>query len=62
MTSGGPNYGTYVLNFLVYQRAFTQSRFGAASALAYILFAIIFVVTMIQLRLSRGATSAASEV
>jgi len=62
MTGGGPNYGTYVLNFLVYQRAFTQNRFGAASALAYILFAIIFVVTMIQLRLSRGATNAASEV
>ncbi len=62
MTAGGPNYGTYVLNFLVYQRAFTQSRFGSASALAYILFAIIFAVTMIQLRLSRGATNAASEV
>ena len=62
MTAGGPNYGTYVLNFLVYQRAFTQSRFGSASALAYILFAIIFVVTMIQLRLSRRATNAASEV
>ncbi len=62
MTAGGPNYGTTVLNFLVYQRAFTQNRFGAASALAYILFAIIFVVTMIQLRLSRGATNAASEV
>jgi len=62
MTAGGPNYGTYMLNFLVYQRAFTQNRFGSASAVAYILFAIIFVVTMIQLRLSRGATSAASEV
>ncbi len=61
MTQGGPNYGTTVLNFLVFQRAFQQNRFGAASALAYILFAIIFVVTMIQLRLSRGASNAASE-
>ncbi len=61
MTQGGPNYGTTVLNFLVFQRAFQQNRFGAASALAYILFAIIFVVTMIQLRLSRGVTNAASE-
>ncbi len=61
MTQGGPNYGTTVLNFLVFQRAFQQNRFGAASALAYILFAIIFVVTMIQLRISRGVTNAASE-
>ena len=61
MTGGGPDYGTTVMNFLVYQRAFQQNRFGAASALAYILFAIIFVVTMVQLRLSRGVTNAASE-
>jgi len=61
MTAGGPNYGTYMMNFLVYQRAFVQNRFGSASALAYILFAIIFVVTMIQLRISRGVSNAASE-
>jgi multiple sugar transport system permease protein len=62
MTNGGPDYGTTTMNVLVFQRAFQQNRFGSASALAYILFAIIFVVTMVQLRLSRGATSAASEV
>jgi multiple sugar transport system permease protein len=62
MTGGGPNYGTYVMNFLIYQRAFQQNRFGSASALAYILFAIIFVVTMVQLRLGRGVTNAAAEV
>jgi multiple sugar transport system permease protein len=62
MTGGGPNYGTYVMNFLIYQRAFQQNRFGSASALAYILFAIIFVVTMVQLRLGRGVSNAAAEV
>ena len=62
MTSGGPDYGTTVINFLVYQRAFQQNRFGQASALAYILFAIIFAVTFLQLRLSRGAVNAAAEV
>ena len=61
MTSGGPDYGTTVMNYLVYQRAFQQNRFGAASALAYVLFAIIFVVTFLQLRLSRGASNAAAE-
>jgi multiple sugar transport system permease protein len=61
MTNGGPDYGTTVMNFLVYQRAFTQNRFGAAAALAYVLFAIIFVVTFIQLRLSRGLVNAAAD-
>lgn len=62
MTNGGPSYGTTVMNFLVYQRAFQQSRFGAAAALAYVLFAIIFAVTFIQLRLSRGLVNAAADV
>jgi multiple sugar transport system permease protein len=61
MTGGGPDYGTTVLNLLVFQRAFQQNRFGAASALAYILFAIIFAVTMVQLRVGRGMTNVASE-
>ena len=61
MTNGGPDYGTTVLNLLIFQRAFQQNRFGEASALAYILFAIIFVVTIVQLRVSRDATNAASE-
>jgi multiple sugar transport system permease protein len=59
--NGGPDYGTTVMNLLIFQRAFQQNRFGEASALAYILFAIIFVVTMVQLRVSRDATNAASE-
>lgn len=61
MTGGGPDYGTTVMTLLIYQRAFQQTRFGEASALAYILFAIIFVITMAQLRISRGAVRAASE-
>ncbi|MFZ0214826.1 MAG: sugar ABC transporter permease [Candidatus Dormiibacterota bacterium] len=61
MTSGGPDYGTTVMTLLTYQRAFQQNRFGEAAALAYILFAIIFVVTMAQLRVSRSAVSSASE-
>jgi multiple sugar transport system permease protein len=58
---GGPDYGTTVLNFLVYQRAFQQNRFGNAEAVAYMLFAIIFVVTFLQLRLSRGLVNAADD-
>src|SRR6185437_13131498 len=61
MTSGGPDYGTTVLNYLVYQRAFGQNRFGNAAAIGYILFAIIFLVTLAQLRLSRGYVNAVAE-
>jgi multiple sugar transport system permease protein len=61
MTSGGPNYGTTVLNYLVYIRAFQQNRFGNAAAIGYVLFAIIFFVTLIQLSLSRGFVNAVAE-
>ncbi|MGH2412080.1 MAG: carbohydrate ABC transporter permease [Chloroflexota bacterium] len=61
MTNGGPSYGTTVLNFLVYQRAFAQNRFGNAAAIGYVLFAIIFIVTLAQLRLSRGYVNAVAE-
>lgn len=61
LTNGGPDYGTSVLTFLVFQRAFTQNRFGEAAALSYVMFAIIFVVTILQMRLSRNVVNAASE-
>ena len=59
---GGPENGTMVMNLLIFQRAFLQNRFGAASALAYVLFAIILAVTMLQLRFGRTASSAAAQV
>lgn len=61
LTNGGPDYGTSVLTFLVYQHAFVQNRFGDAAALSYVMFAIIFVVTLIQMRVSRNAVNAAAE-
>lgn len=36
-TRGGPAMGTTTLNFLVYQQAFQQTRFGQAAASAYLL-------------------------
>lgn len=61
LTDGGPDYGTSMITFLVYQRAFVQNRFGEAAALSYIMFAIIFLVTLLQMRLSRNVVNAASE-
>ena len=51
MTRGGPLYSTLTVVLLIYQRAFETFEMGYASALAYILFAIILVLTIIQFRM-----------
>lgn len=48
MTNGGPGRNTSVLVHYIYQNAFRYFRMGYASALAYILFFIILIVTIIQ--------------
>ncbi len=48
LTGGGPGTSTYVLVFYIYQQAFTLFRFGYASAIAFILFAIILAITILQ--------------
>lgn len=54
MTSGGPLGSTDVLGYYLYRQGFRYSELGFASAVAYVMFALIFVVTVIQFRLSRG--------
>jgi multiple sugar transport system permease protein len=51
MTEGGPLHSTDVLVYRIYQTAWEFLRFGYASAMALILFAILLVVTVIQFRL-----------
>jgi multiple sugar transport system permease protein len=43
MTGGGPNHATEILATLIYQLAFDHWRFGPASSLAVIMFAILAV-------------------
>lgn len=50
MTAGGPAKSTEVLVFYLYQQAFTYFRMGYASAVGFALFAIIFVLTLLQFR------------
>jgi ABC-type sugar transport system permease subunit len=49
--AGGPGTATYVLNLLVYDEAFSNLRFGFATAAAFSLFVIIIVITLVQLKL-----------
>lgn len=58
---GGPGTSTYVYNLHLYNMAFDNFRMGYASAMAYIMFAVLFVVTYLQLRIGRSRASAAYE-
>lgn len=50
MTGGGPGRSTNVLVYRIYQEGFQNMRFGYASAMAYFLFLIVLVITLIQFR------------
>ncbi|MEM7472562.1 MAG: sugar ABC transporter permease [Pseudomonadota bacterium] len=54
MTGGGPENGTLVLAFYIYQQAFEFFSIGFASALAVIMFLLAVVLTAVQLRLKGG--------
>lgn len=51
MTSGGPAGSTSVIVFYLYQQAFTYFRMGYASAVGYVLFVIILLLTLVQFKL-----------
>jgi multiple sugar transport system permease protein len=57
LTNGGPASATSATVFYIYENAFQFFRIGYASALAILLFAVIFVFTLIQLRLFRTETA-----
>jgi multiple sugar transport system permease protein/alpha-1,4-digalacturonate transport system permease protein len=49
-TQGGPGRSTSVLVFRIYKEAFKNWKMGYASAIAYLLFMIILIITLIQWR------------
>lgn len=53
MTQGGPFDSTNVLVYDIYKNAFEYFNVGRASATAYVLFAIILVLTLVQWRLRK---------
>lgn len=53
MTQGGPLDSTNVLVYAIYKNAFDYFKIGQASAIAYVLFAIILVLTLIQWKLRK---------
>jgi len=53
MTKGGPNYATYFYVLHLFNNAFGYARMGYASALAWILFIIVLILTAAVLRSSQ---------
>lgn len=53
MTQGGPFDSTNVLVYAIYKEAFEYFNVGRASAIAYVLFVIILVLTLIQWNLRK---------
>lgn len=51
---GGPERSTSVAVFYLYEKAFKTFEFGYASALAYVVFFVIFIMTLVQRKLGDG--------
>ncbi|MEU9792581.1 sugar ABC transporter permease [Streptomyces sparsogenes] len=56
MTGGGPDDTTRPILQYVYQSGFTGYRIGYASAVSYLFFALIVIVSLVHLRLTRRAS------
>lgn len=61
MTEGGPLQSTTSVLYLMYDEGFKWWNLGSASAVAFLLFVIMFVVTVLMLKLSRRGQHADGE-
>ncbi|MCL4515425.1 MAG: sugar ABC transporter permease [Firmicutes bacterium] len=53
ITKGGPSGSTETIVYYIYNHGFEWFKMGYASAMAWILFVIIFILTLLQFRLQR---------
>ncbi len=53
LTQGGPIRSTSVLGYYIYNQAFKYYDMGYASAISWVLFSLIFVVTLIQWKMQK---------
>ena len=55
MTQGGPLRSTFSMLYLMYEEGFKWWNLGNASAVAFLLFLLIFAVTLVEMRVARRA-------
>jgi multiple sugar transport system permease protein len=53
LTRGGPGYATLTMSYYIYQNAFQFQHMGFSAAVAYVLFVMIMLVTLVQFLLQR---------
>jgi multiple sugar transport system permease protein len=53
LTRGGPVYATHTMVMYIYNQAFQFFKMGEAAVASWVLFVILFIVTLIQLRFAR---------
>jgi ABC-type sugar transport system permease subunit len=53
MTDGGPGFETETLTYIIYKVGFGELRQGFGTALAQVLFLLILIVTIIQVKFLR---------
>lgn len=53
MTNGGPGFATETLTYIIYKVAFGEGRQGFGTALAIVLFVLILIISLIQIKLLR---------
>jgi len=53
LTNGGPGQSTLVVSQYIYRKGFEENEFGYASAISIVLFAVCFLVTIIQYRVNK---------
>lgn len=58
MTGGGPGRSTTTIGYRIFQNAFIFTDFGSAGANAVVLLIIVFLITIIQLRLTTRSEQA----
>lgn len=51
MTKGGPGTASYIMGLYLYELAFKSYDFGKASAVSFVMFIIILILTMINMKL-----------
>ena len=52
LTEGGPGTATYTLSYIIYNEAFVKYNFGTASAMSFVLFLFIGIMTFLFFRIS----------
>ncbi|MDB4865683.1 MAG: Multiple sugar transport system permease protein [Cohnella sp.] len=53
MTKGGPNYASYFYVYYLYQQAFRSFNLGYASAMAWVLFVVVGILTWLMMKVSK---------